>query len=728
MPRSVKCAPTVKLERARPPTMSTALGLVPEGDPEDARFEAELSSRYEDDDDDATETTPPAAAAGAENAPDGLRGAALAGPAEDDGPGERGWADRMDEFPDDDGAEDAPYDEYDEEDGYDYDDIAGALESLDMMDDYVARGGHGAGGSGGLATSAWRPNANGGAGNHGSSRGASSHTKKSNETKMQHDAGKIAKMIKTAPLRAERLHDDFGSLGGGGNVGQKVNNSLRETQRKQVKLGNLTKDKEDRATVEQALDPRTRLILFKMLSHGVFKQIFGCISTGKEANVYHAVREDGTDLAVKVYKTSILVFKDRDRYVSGDWRWRNGYSKKNPRKMVQTWAEKEMRNLIRLREAGLRVPEVVQLRSHVLVMGFIGEDGVAAPRLKDAAASLSNSKHRQLFQELLVDVRRMYQECRLVHADFSEYNILYHDGRAHVIDVSQSVDLDHPRCLDFLREDLLHLGQFFSKHAVAVPTVREMFDFVVDPAVDETNMDACLEALSESAASRELRRGRGDGGEGAAEVGARVGVGFGVSKGARADEDGMVDEVWQQAFIPKRLDEVDTFERDQRRLRSGGGETEGVYYQSITGMKKDLSGVETTPKILRAKADAEGLGWAGVATTTSASARRRENGGNGKRGSPTGAPVSGDGGADGASDAEGSAAPESGSSSESEEELDENGDPIRRRRRKEPVDKAALKAARKANKAEVKAEAAEKRKTKIPKHIKKKATRGNKKK
>ena len=118
--------------------------------------------------------------------------------------------------------------------------------------------------------------------------------------------------------------------------------------------------------MEQALDPRTRLILFKMLSHGVFKQIYGCISTGKEANVYHAVKEDGTDLAVKVYKTSILVFKDRDRYVSGDWRWRNGYSKKNPRKMVQTWAEKEMRNLIRLREARLRVPEVVQLRSDEL--------------------------------------------------------------------------------------------------------------------------------------------------------------------------------------------------------------------------------------------------------------------------------------------------------------------------------------------------------------------------
>jgi RIO kinase 1 len=391
-----------------------------------------------------------------------------------------------------------------------------------------------------------------------------------------------------------------------------------------------------------------------------------------------------------------------------------------------------MRNLIRLREAGLRVPEVIQLRSHVLVMGFIGENGRAALRLKDAAASLSNSKHRQLFQDLLLDVRRMYQECRLVHADFSEYNILYHDGRAHVIDVSQSVDLDHPRCLDFLREDLLHLGQFFSKNAVAVPTVREMFDFVVDPAIDATNVDACLEALAESAAARELRRGRGDGGEGASEVGAQVGIGFGVSKGARADEDGMVDEVWQQAFIPKRLDEVDTFERDQRRLRSGGGESEGVYYQSITGMKKDLSGVETTPKILRAKQDAEGLGWAGMATTTSASARRREERRNGERPRANDGGGGGEsadaGGGDVAAERSDSDASESGSSSESEEELDENGDPIRRRRRKEPVDKAALKAARKANKAEVKAEAAEKRKTKIPKHIKKKATRGNKKK
>ena len=41
----------------------------------------------------------------------------------------------------------------------------------------------------------------------------------------------------------------------------------------------------------------------------------GCISTGKEANVYYASKaarqegEAGESLAIKVYKTSILVFK-----------------------------------------------------------------------------------------------------------------------------------------------------------------------------------------------------------------------------------------------------------------------------------------------------------------------------------------------------------------------------------------------------------------------------------
>lgn len=135
----------------------------------------------------------------------------------------------------------------------------------------------------------------------------------------------------------------------------------------------LNKDKADRATVEQVMDPRTKMILFKMLNRDLVFEINGCISTGKEANVYHATTSLGENRAIKIYKTSILVFKDRDRYVSGEYRFRHGYCSSNPRKMVQTWAEKEMRNLKRLVTAGIPCPEPIQLRSHVLLMTFIGD-------------------------------------------------------------------------------------------------------------------------------------------------------------------------------------------------------------------------------------------------------------------------------------------------------------------------------------------------------------------
>lgn len=64
------------------------------------------------------------------------------------------------------------------------------------------------------------------------------------------------------------------------------------------------------------------------------------------------------------------------------YRFRHGYCRHNPRKMVRLWAEKEMRNLTRMYSAGLPVPQPILLRSHVLMMSFIGKDGWPAPKLK----------------------------------------------------------------------------------------------------------------------------------------------------------------------------------------------------------------------------------------------------------------------------------------------------------------------------------------------------------
>eukprot|EP00746_Dinoflagellata_sp_MGD_P163750 gnl/MRDRNA2_/MRDRNA2_91957_c0_seq1.p1 gnl/MRDRNA2_/MRDRNA2_91957_c0~~gnl/MRDRNA2_/MRDRNA2_91957_c0_seq1.p1 ORF type:complete len:554 (+),score=140.76 gnl/MRDRNA2_/MRDRNA2_91957_c0_seq1:44-1663(+) len=256
-------------------------------------------------------------------------------------------------------------------------------------------------------------------------------------------------------------------------------NSITRSEKKADQPRNLGLTQDTRKTVEQCLDPRTMIVLSKFLKRGLFDEIFGCISTGKEANVYYATSTQG-ERAVKVYKTSILVFKDRARYVEGEHRFRRGVApSSNPRKMVTQWAEKEMRNLKRLQAAGLNCPEVIEVRQNVLVMEFLGEDGKAAPKLKDAP-NVSSDGWTELYVQTMVLMRRMFQECHLVHGDLSEYNMLYFKNEVYLIDVSQSVEHEHPRAMQFLKRDCLNVRNFFRKHCESTLPVKTVFEFITE--------------------------------------------------------------------------------------------------------------------------------------------------------------------------------------------------------------------------------------------------------
>ena len=54
-----------------------------------------------------------------------------------------------------------------------------------------------------------------------------------------------------------------------------------------------------------------------------------------------------SNCAIKVFKTTLNEFKNRDKYIRNDYRFHDSISKQNPRKFIKVWAEKEMRNLIR---------------------------------------------------------------------------------------------------------------------------------------------------------------------------------------------------------------------------------------------------------------------------------------------------------------------------------------------------------------------------------------------
>jgi RIO kinase 1 len=247
-------------------------------------------------------------------------------------------------------------------------------------------------------------------------------------------------------------------------------------------------DRANRAVSEQVLDPRIRAILLKFINNGILYEINGCISTGKEANVYHAMTEAGEHRAIKIYKSTILTFKNRDRYVTGEYRFRTGYARSNPRKMTATWAEKEMRNLKRLEAAGIPCPQVFALKAQVLLMNFIPESAIGegaewpAPRLKDFNGT--DDEFLDLFRQCLRLMRTLFHECHLVHADLSEYNLLVSDKSLIMIDVSQSVEHEHPNALNFLRHDCKTILNFFHSRDVPVPSAQGLFEWVTSPNSD----------------------------------------------------------------------------------------------------------------------------------------------------------------------------------------------------------------------------------------------------
>jgi RIO kinase 1 len=403
-------------------------------------------------------------------------------------------------------------------------------------------------------------------------------------------ASKYESLVSLQPLQAAGGGGGGGGGGGAPSLSQSAGSALSKLERKgaQAKHTGLTRD--ERATVEQVLDPRTRLILFKLINTGTVESINGCVSTGKEANVYHAFGAGGAEYAIKVYKTSILVFKDRDRYVSGEFRFRHGYCKANPRKMVKMWAEKEMRNYRRLLLAEVPCPDVHLLRDHVLLMGFIGRDGHAAPRLKDAR--LSDRQYVDACRQVMLLLRTIFHKCRLVHGDFSEYNLLWYKNTVYCIDVSQAVEHDHPNALAFLRKDCENAIHFFRKYGVArVPSLQRLFEFVTSPLIkgDDAAAAAYDRMLDEQEAAEQADEERT---ERLANLPYEEG-GDADAAGDAAAEAAVSEEVFKQIHIPRTMEElgIRQAEVDIEAAKRGKGAlpADTAAYMKLMGINQDLT-------------------------------------------------------------------------------------------------------------------------------------------
>lgn len=250
-----------------------------------------------------------------------------------------------------------------------------------------------------------------------------------------------------------------------------VFNQLKNHSKVENKRSHRLHEKKEHATVEQAVDAKTRLIMYKLVNGGTLDAINGVISCGKESVIFHAYGGSvqnqvvPAECVLKVFKTTLAEFRNRCQYICGDVRFfKDEFKKQNPRKIMKIWAEKEMINLRKMEKFGIPCPSVVVLKKHVLVMSFIGQQQNAAPKLKDAR--MSAAEYQLAYEQCVQYVKKLYVECQLVHSDLSEYNLLWWNDQVYVIDVAQAVDAMHPRAMNFLLRDCKNISEFFTKRGV----------------------------------------------------------------------------------------------------------------------------------------------------------------------------------------------------------------------------------------------------------------------
>ena len=231
---------------------------------------------------------------------------------------------------------------------------------------------------------------------------------------------------------------------------------------------------DERKTMDEVFDRDTFLGIYKLMTDGYIDTIQYPISTGKEGNVFAAADKEGKLYALKIYRTSNATFNRIARYIEGDKRFK-GISGSR-RKVIYAWASKEFRNLQRLEDAGVKVPSPIRYHRNMLVMQYIGTKKGPAPLLRNVVLEDPG----KVYTTVVEYMRLAYQEAHLVHADLSEYNILYYRKAPVIIDVGQAVLTDHPNAKDFLYRDIENINRFFKGLEVKIMDREEVFRTVTE--------------------------------------------------------------------------------------------------------------------------------------------------------------------------------------------------------------------------------------------------------
>src|SRR5512134_3494385 len=139
--------------------------------------------------------------------------------------------------------------------------------------------------------------------------------------------------------------------------------------------------REDWKIYGNVFDQFTERCVFKLISQKVIEGLASPVMIGKESNIFSATTPDKRNVIVKIYRLHSSNFNKMYDYIKQDPRFQG--LKRTRREIIFAWVQREYRNLLKAREAGVRVPAPLAIVSHLLVLEYIGDDNVAQ-QLKDS--------------------------------------------------------------------------------------------------------------------------------------------------------------------------------------------------------------------------------------------------------------------------------------------------------------------------------------------------------
>jgi len=247
----------------------------------------------------------------------------------------------------------------------------------------------------------------------------------------------------------------------------RINNKLISKSKRGKPKDGFKKNK----VVNEVLDKTTMLTIYKMINSHIISYVNGAVKAGKESVLFWAVDQNQNDVALKVYLVTTSNFKRRAQYILGDPRFSK--IKRGTRNLVNLWAQKEFSNLTRCFECGIPVVKPIHVSKNVLAIEFVGKNGVPAKTL------LESKVNKKDFDMAISILKKLYKDAKLVHADYSEYNIFKTEKGLVVFDLGSAVDLQHPNSNEFLKRDINNITKFFVKRGLTIQNPADTYDEVI---------------------------------------------------------------------------------------------------------------------------------------------------------------------------------------------------------------------------------------------------------